>query len=345
MSVLLVGPSGTGKDSIINPTCNIIDVLGGKQIAGRTLEGIKECLAQMGDPAVGYINASELADFLGCKDYQAGIVQTLTDLLSGNKPEIDISLKSDILLGRPRKIYNPTLTMFAGSTSEWLQGMMPDGTMDGGFLPRFVVAAEWSKLEEGIRLVPNSGKYESREHRDRITNAKTAFLSHMEELRAKIATIPPSHGPIIMTETHGVDDADGWYHNWYCNRYPRFSPLLQAYASRAGGLMRRLAMLMAVSRGHLTFIEETDYIFADSIILHAAERLERAVIPQSKEVKVGYEILPLLPATQATLLRGLAAKHSSLWVKRALQYLEETEQIQMKEGKYIDSTRTANDKG
>ena len=75
--VLLVGPSGSGKDTIINPSCNLLKNLGGQYVVGRTLEAVKESLTQMGDPAIGYINASELADFLGCKDYQAGLVQTL----------------------------------------------------------------------------------------------------------------------------------------------------------------------------------------------------------------------------------------------------------------------------
>ena len=59
-SVLLVGPSGSGKDTIINPSCNLLDALQARYVVGRTLEAVKESLTQMGDPAIGYINASEL---------------------------------------------------------------------------------------------------------------------------------------------------------------------------------------------------------------------------------------------------------------------------------------------
>ena len=334
-SVLLVGPSGSGKDTIINPTCQLIDSIGGTQVVGRTLESVKESLTQMGDPAIGYINASELADFLGCKDYQAGIVQALTDILSGNKERIDVSLKSDVVKGLHRYIYNPVLTMFAGSTAEWLQTMMPDGTMDGGFLPRFVIAAEWSKKNEGIRMVANSGKFESFKHKERVLGGKAQFWEFLTDLRQRLGT--PSQ-PYTMSETNGSDNAEGWYENWYANRYTKFSPLLQAYASRSAGLMQRLGMLMAVTRGHINFIEEVDYYFADAIIQHAAERLEAAVVPQSREVKVGWEILQLLPSTSPILLKSLSPKWSSVWVKRGIQYLIETEQITQKEGKFVSCT-------
>jgi hypothetical protein len=296
----------------------------------------------MGDPAIGYINASELADFLGCKDYQAGLVQTLTDILSGNKEEIDVSLKSDIVKGISRKIYNPTLSMFAGSTSEWLQTMMPDGTMDGGFLPRFVVAAEWSKVAEGIRLVAHPGKYDSIEQRYKVEGGAKIWVASLRELQTRVASIP-SNSPMVMVETHGDDDAEGWYNNWYANRHKQFTPLLQAYASRSSGLLRRLAMLMAVSRGHINWIEEADYQFAEAIVNHAAERLEKAVVPQSKEVKVGYEILDLLPSIPSTLLRSLAPKWGSAVVKQGINYLLETEQIQQTKDGKLDRTSTTNE--
>ena len=324
-SVLLVGPSGSGKDTIINPSCTTIDKVGGHCVVGRTLEAVKEALTQMGDPAVGYINASELADFLGCKDYQTGLVQALTDILS-NKDRIDVSLKSDLQKGISRIIYNPTLTMFAGSTAEWLQGMLPEGSLDGGFIPRFVVAAEWSKKTEGIHPIAHPGKYDSIEQRNRILRGTMDFESFLHEIAQRTA-LPPGTPPILVTETNGINNAEGWYVNWYANRYSRFSPLLQAYASRSAGLMQRLGMLMAITRGHINHIEEEDYHFAEVVINHAAERLEQAVIPQAKEVRVGWEILQLLPSTPPQILKTLGGKHGTRTVKAGIGYLLETQQI------------------
>jgi hypothetical protein len=335
-SILLVGPSGHGKDTIINPACDLIRFCGGSWVRGRTMEAVKESLLQLGDPAVGFINASELSEFLGCKDYQAGMVQALTDILS-NKDEIDISLKSDTSKGEhaSRSIYRPTLTMFAGSTADWLQGMLPDGSLDGGFIPRFVVAAEWSKRAEGIRPIANPGRYESIAHERKVTHGKITFTEELQKITEYFRELPDEYTPWKFFETTGIDDAEGWYENWYANRYRTFSPLLQAYAHRSSGILRRLGLLMAITRGHVNYIEEADYIFAERIIQHAAERLEQAVIPQSREVRVGWEIKQILPATTSELLQALAGKYSSVWVKRGIGFLVESEQVEVsKEGIY-----------
>lgn len=336
MSILLIGPSGTGKDTVINPTCEMIESLGGTWIRGRTMEGVKESLCQMGDPAVGFINASELAEFLGCKDYQQGMVQSLTDILT-NKDKLDVSLKSDVAKGSKgsRTIYRPTLTMFAGSTAEWVQTMLPDGSLDGGFIPRFVVAAEWDKRSAGIITIPNSGRYESRAHRDRVEQGEIRYREFLSNTVNAYAGRPETHQPTIFHETAGDTGAEAWYENWCANRYTTFSPLLQAYAERSRGLMRKLGMLMAISRGHWNYIETIDYLFADAVIRHAAERLERAIIPTSREVKVGFEILRLLPSTYPSLLRQLSSKYGTRWVKAGVQYLLESGQIkQSKEGTF-----------
>ena len=102
-------------------------------------------------------------------------------------------------------------------------------------------------------------------------------------------------------------------------------------------------MLMAISRGHINFIEEVDYQFGESIINHAAERLEETVIPQSQEVRVGREILRLLPSAQPTIIRTLSSKYGMMWVKRGIGYLVETEQIKLEEGKFTRRTDGSND--
>lgn len=322
LSILLVGPSGFGKDTIINPACEIIDEAGGYQIAGKTIEAVKLSLQHCGDPAVGYISAPELAEFLGGKDYQAGIVEGLTDILS-NKHKVDVTLKSD--KGQRRFIYRPTLTMLAGSTQAWLQGNLPKGALDGGFLPRFLVTSEVSKV--GIVPRPDPGEYDSLGHRRRVWDARGRWATNIKAIAARFEEVPEA-----FVQTNGIDDARGYYRNWYENRYKKFSPLIQSYAPRAAGLMRRIGMLCAASRGH-NYIEEVDYYFADAVIMYTAERLEQTVVSVPLEVATGRELLEALPASLPSLIRTYSPKYSTVWVKRGITYLIESGQATMLDNK------------
>lgn len=326
LSIMLVGPPGLGKDTLINPSAKVMDSAGGEYVVGKTIEAVKMSLYHAGNPAVGYILAPELAEFLGGKDYQSGIMEGLTDLLTG-KEKADITLKADITRGEKKFIYNSTLTMFAGSNKDWLQNNLPKGSLDGGFLPRFVILPE----TRGNRFVANPGKYDSIAERNAVLAAKQEFLRKVVQTEEQYR----SAGLTGITETNGYDNAQGYYTNWYENRYKKFSPICQAYAPRSAGLMRRLAMLMAITRDH-NYIEEADYIFASELILYTADRLETAVIPASPEVVAGNAVLELLPATQAVLLRQLAIKYGMLWVKRGISYLIESDQVvQGKDGMFI----------
>lgn len=332
-SVILVGESGDGKDTIIRAAERVMPEAGVRFVAGKTIEAVKLSLFRLGDPAVGYIGAKELAEFLGQKDYQGGIMESLTDILS-NGDRVDVSLKSDLIKGEERWIYRPTLTMFAGSTPDWLQTNLPEGALGGGFLPRFIVLAELNKEAAGIPHVPNPGKYRSTAQRDLVHASKSAFQDQLVET----ARYYKSNTPVVFTETNGVDNAEGYFANWYINRFKYFSPALKAYANRAGGLMLKIAMLMAVSRGHRKYIEEIDYQFAADFIVYIARNLERAVIAPSKEVSVGHAVLDFLhdgPAPQADVLRLLGGKYGPLWIKRAITYLTESAQIKVEKGNLV----------
>jgi hypothetical protein len=311
-SVLLVGGSGKGKDTINAPATNVLAEAGVKYVAGKTMESVYLSLHRLGDPAVGYIFAGELKEFLGSKDYQSGILEGITNILSNNQ-KVDITTKQDLLLGNPRFIRNPTLTMFAGSTITWLQKI--DGIMDSGFLPRFIVAVELGDKE---KFIPNHGRYESIAERKRITEAKINFQVKINELKNRYETSPAPF----------TEDLDGEYYftNWYANRHLYFPPTLEAYAERSGNLMRKIAMLMAVSRGH-HYIEAQDYEFASAFMIHGAIRLETAVVPTRLEVTCSKDILTILPTRMIMILRAFSPKYGPRLVKESVLYLTETGQI------------------
>jgi hypothetical protein len=316
-SVLLVGGSGKGKDTINAPATEILSNANVPYVAGKTMESVHLSLHRLGDPAVGYIFAGELKEFLGSKDYQSGILEGITNILSNNT-KVDITTKQDLVTGSPRYIRNPTLTMFAGSTITWLQKI--DGIMDSGFLPRFIVAVELGDKE---KFIPNPGRYESIAERKRITEAKINFQEKIIELKKRYETCPAPF----------TEDLDGEYYftNWYANRHSYFPPTLEAYAERSGNLMRKIAMLMAVSRGN-HYIEAQDYKFASAFMIHGATRLETAVIPTRIEVTCSRDIFTILPAPMATILRTFSPKYGPRVVKEGVLYLTETGQTITKDG-------------
>lgn len=323
-SSILIGISGDGKDTIIRPASELLQGIGVRYVAGKTMEAIRTSLFNIGDPAVGYIVAGELREFLGDKDYQSGIIQSLTDILSNNN-RIDISTKFDLMNGGEKYVYNPTLTMFAGSTPEWLHSIKD--AMSGGFLPRFLVVTELGKKsDQGLRPIANPGRYESYDQKLRIDEGAREFERAILGIYETYRAYPD---PVCFDDTY---EADQYFTNWYENRHKYFPATMPAYANRSGGLMKKTAMLMAVSRGN-RHIDVPDYLFADALIRYLAGNLEQSVISVPKEVEVGREIVKMLPTTNAEILRMLSPIHGSIWVRRGKLYLIESGQILDEEGK------------
>jgi len=328
LSAMLIGESGDGKNTVIQPAEYVMRQAGVNMIHGKTMEAMKHSLMKLSDevtkkPSVGFIAAKELAEFLGLKDYQGGIMEALTALLD-NGDEVDITTRSGQResAGKPQLIYYPTLTMFAGSTAEWLQTKMPEGTLEGGFLGRFLVAAEnGKKIDQGILPVPNPARYESLHQKHRVMIGKQTFLERVCALPAWIYDQTKGALPYKMT---GHPEAEEYYDNWYCNRFSRFGPAIRAYANRSASVMRRVAMLSAISRGSLV-IHETDYIFADVLFGRMAAAIEESIINMSREVRIGNLIMKMLPCKRSKVISELSAKHTSVWVNRAMVWLVEAD--------------------
>jgi hypothetical protein len=266
LSALLIGPSGVGKDRMIDECAETISRLDPSlRINGQTIEFLYEELVNLGDLAAAYIPAQELTAFLGGKDYQKGIVQSLTDLLStGSK--VVLGTKGS---GR-RVISRPTIVMQAGSTPEWLKNL-PDDSIGGGFLPRFIVVCEdypkkqvaWPKYDH-----THAQKFEARD-------AAITWEGRLKELITRFGGRDIPKKEFEMTPTPSAEE---FYRNWYCNRFKYFSPAVKPYANRARDHVHRLAMLMAISRGH-GFMEEVDYIFAAEVMAYVAHGIDKVIAP------------------------------------------------------------------
>ena len=266
LSILLIGPSGIGKDTSINAAMEMIRATEAVPIlGGKTIEALKAQMVDLGKPAACVFAAAELTAFLGGKDYQKSIVQELTDLLSSNEA-CDVTTKSE---GK-KVIMQPTLTFFGGSTEAWLGKSMPDGAFEGGFIGRFILTCE----DRPARNIAWVGYDNDREDIVRAVDAKAKFVEVIKETAARFSKAPQEMG--------ATPEARDFYRNWYANRFNYFSKILAPYANRSRDHVHRLAMLMAVSRGR-GYLEESDYQFAATAMSHIAASVDKTIAPMLKE--------------------------------------------------------------
>lgn len=289
LSVFLVGPSGIGKDVAIDLAEEIlqhIDTV--RDVGGRTIESIYNRLARQGNPAAGYILAPEITAFVGKKDYQSGMIQDITDLLS-TKPHKDYNLKD-----KEQRIMRPTVTMLAGSTAEWLQRNMPEGSQEGGFFPRFLIVTE-QFVARHAPLPKHDGTLVQRQSREK---AKEWFFNAVATLIQKWTDKP---GEVYLSQ-----EAMDWYRNWYHNRFKEFGPTVREYANRSRDQVLRVGMLCAVLRGK-GWIDLVDCRFAHAVTKYTGQGLERTIKPVTQERRCAEAYLGLVGKgrKQAEIIRAL----------------------------------------
>lgn len=320
LRLMLVGPTGVGKDTAIDrgidalAYCGNIPIIGGK-----SFETIQQSLVSLRPPAVAMIPAKELTAFIGKSNYQESMVQRITDLLS-DSARVDVSTKSEGEL----YIVEPTITMMAGSTPEWLQKAMPEGALEGGFFPRFLIVSE-DYTGRQIPLVKhtlNSGEVKV------VNEAKERFHEWLRKLNNVMRNrLQPSKRKEIILLSDAVD----MYTNWYYNRKKYFSPTVRPYAERSRDQVLRLAMLLAISRER-PWIDAQDMAFAIEYMQYIGARLDAAVIPVRKEAQCGQEILNILPMDLNNIRIKLISKYGRRMIQEALTFLKETNQMKVEDG-------------
>lgn len=328
-SVMFIGPSGIGKDTIINRVQSSVDAVATQSrvgtLQGVTLELIHHRLAGLGKPACAYIPAPEMTAFFGKSDYQANMLTGITNLLS-NGEKVDISTKGSFIAHGETVIWQPTLTMHAGSTVEWLHKGMPDGTLEGGFMGRFLIVIE----EIGSKFIPlvKSGM------------DKEALLEAGEQLRLWREGLKEiiEHSR-IPREVILHPDAEDLYVNWYYNRFKIFSRAVMPYANRSRDMVLRLAMLMAISRGSHRMIGPEDMKFGIDLMGEIARKIDAVVLPPSAEAAVAQKVLEILPATWGEIYNTLGTRYSLKAIEPAVELLLKQSRIAKTAGGIIRKTK------
>ena len=305
LSVLLVGPSGIGKDVAIRKGEEIVEsITKGLAVGGKTMEGIvKQLVARQSDPCCALISAPELTAFLGGKDYQKSMVQELTDLLSTGQ-KVDVSLSST----GERFLMRPTITMMAGSTKEWLHKSMPEGSLEGGLFPRFLILCE----EYGNKNIPLIKHSIMEDERSDAQQSRQFFLDSIRPIINYYAQNPQE----IDLSIEAID----FYQNWYFNRFNYFSPTVRPYANRSRDMLLRIAMLLAILNGRGK-IELEDMKFGRDILNYVGSSIDQATIPSTKENRIGQELVEILPATTKEILQSLTKKYTMMEILKTIEYL------------------------
>lgn len=313
LSVILIGHSGCGKDTCINfgrqwlHSMGLSDLL----IGGRTIEGVYQQLVDRGDPAIGFLPLGELTAVVGTKDYQQGIIQGLTDLMSGN-PVVNVSTRSN-----PKAlIHNPTLTVHAGSTIEWLHKAMPDGALEGGFLGRFLLAIRAPSERANYHPLP---AYEYVDLEERAVLRDAAI--HARNGAHKIMVDCKGRGNILIAQ-----DAQDLYNNWYFNRFQYFSSVVMPYANRCRDTVLKIALISAMSR-HRRWIDCTDIQLGIKVLADAASKIDAVVTPPTREGQAAAAIMAMLPATRYEILKTVKDRFYYREISTALQLLEESHEV------------------
>lgn len=313
ISVMFIGPSGIGKDTIINQMTRAIrEVYGGntlRLIEGKTIEYVHQQLLGLSSPAQAWILAPELTAFLGGKDYQKSLVQDITNLLSTNEI-LDVSVKSE-----DRKIIEPTASILAGSTAEWLHKAMPDGSMEGGFIPRFIVVFEEYAARHVAWIKYSLTKNEKQA-------AEYAHAHFMKELKALHNGLPKDK----RHEMRPDGAAQEMYEDWYCHRFERYPPTIREYANRSRDHVLRVALVASVLEGK-TYLSETAMEFAIQAIDYSANRVEYVIRPVTKEARIAEMIKRLLPLSQQNLLRALAKSFTREEVLKSVRLMNQTGEV------------------
>lgn len=272
LNLLLIGPSGIGKSSAVKIAKRLLPYVPEYQ-RPQFIEGgaTKEKLhMDLVDQPKAILFAPELAAFFSKEKYKENLIPYVTNLLD-YEDSIEVRTRRDGIV----TVLNPSVSVLGASTLEWLQDQLPDSAVSGGFLARFLILNEDAKGQ-------------------RIANPhRLLSVSGRAKLEAKRALVLAEFSDLFTVHEGNIDyedyDAAECYAKWY-NSYKPASGYLAPFAARAGELILRLSMLLAIS-GRRNAISAEDITSAITLYTYIASRLDRIIVTTNPQGKLAALVL------------------------------------------------------
>lgn len=319
LNLLLIGPSGIGKSSSMELARkflleNLPAELRPQFIGGATTK--EQLHADLMPLPHAILYASELGAFFNKAKYMEPLIPYVTELLD-YRP-IEFRTKS----GGIQRIPEPAVTVVGGSTKDWLQSALPDTAVGGGFLPRFLIVTEAHRQQR----VAIAGMSLSAERWRRVREEREACIAEFPHIVAM------HRGPVMFEDFAAAD----YYAKWY-NAHQPSSGHLSPFAARAAEMVKRLAMLVALS-SRRDAITEADLACAIVLYRYCEQKLQEVVVPTNQIGRILLTVLESIPPQGASALevrKSMRSQAPAQDVDKYLQSLILSGDVEFRDGRYI----------
>ena len=319
--VLLISPSGVGaKSTCINLSIKLLkkssldlNTLNGKISPTRLISRLQTVVLERNDPesvADLYVTTDEFKVFSRGLMRDSSLIEDLTMLYDCGEFEYETQTSVRAT------IHNPYVSLFCGTTPEWLSGSGTQDVMSGGFGARVIPVCLLA--EEKDIAWPEKG---------------AAELEIEERLIEDLTTISLLKGGFRVTK-----DARDQFERWYNIRFATRNPdrRLDGYFSKKHDLVLKLAMLVAVSFHDELVLRDShiDYALAllakvEKAMMFAYSGMQESTTGSARwQDKVLSKIIEQKRISHSDLLRAFHYGVSSKTMREICETLETQERIE-----------------
>jgi hypothetical protein len=318
LNLLLIGPSGVGKSRSITTARLLLSFIPPERRpqfvdGGATKERLHMDIAR--NPHT-IVFASELAAFFSKEKYKEGLIPYVTELLD-YKDVTENRTKQDRDV---TTIEKHEVTILGASTRDWLQTMLPDAAIGGGFLPRFLILYEGRKE----RKVAAPGR--------KIKEPQYAWVHDFRSKTfLKFQSLMVDYLRPFEIDFEDADAADTLMF-WY-NALQPATGLLAPFAERAREHVMRMSIILAVSCGE-EFVSSEHIRSAIKLYNLTADRLGEIVTPTTATGKLLAMVMDSIPEQgihEVEIFKALRHMYSTVEVTRALQSLVASRDVRQEE--------------